>query len=129
MAVKKKVTKTANTARAAKKQPVSLASVEQTHGALPSGVDMNVMFGIKKAYKTSNLDEYRAQLKAYSSTELSAHSHDMGVIPMDPREKLVAALERKFLDTISRGLPMRVVPPVTNPDMLAFHKKFMAGDH
>ncbi len=127
MPAKKKVTKVTST-KIVKKQPVSLASVEQTHGALPSIIDMNVMFGIKKAYKTSNLDEYRAQIKAYSSTELAAHSHDMGVIPMDPKEKLIAALERKFLETISRGLPMRVIPPATNPDMLAFHKKFMAGD-
>lgn len=100
----------------------------QAHGALaPSPVNMNELFGIKSVYTARTIDEYRGQLDKYMITDLHAHAHHVGVIPLDPREKLVSVLERKFMEVQSKNLPLQFVPVKANKDMLDFHKKFMAG--
>ena len=113
-------------ARASKK--ASAAPTHETHGAVnPSFKNMDEMFGIKSVYVARSIDQYRTELEGYTATELHAHAHHVGVIPLDPREKLVSVLERKFMETQSKALPMTVVPTQANPEMLEFHKKFMSG--
>jgi hypothetical protein len=114
----------AKTATAGKKT----LPAHQAHGALPPAVNMAEMFGLKSAYTAANIDQYRKQLSSYTITDLHAHAHNVGVIPMDPKEKLISALEKKFVETKSKEQPMRVLPTNVNPGGQEFIKRFMAGE-
>ncbi len=113
--------------RAPRKKP-SETIAHQAHGAVnPTPTNMDELFGIKSVYTAKTITQYREQLDGYTVTDLHAHAHHVGVIPLDPREKLVSTLERKFLETQSRALPLKMVPTQANPAMLEAHRKFMQG--
>ncbi len=111
------------------KKASSGAPSNVVHGAQPptKPVNMNELFGIKSVYTSRTIAEYRELLDTYTVTDLRAHAHHVGVIPLDPREKLVSVLERKFMETQSKALPLQVVPTKVNPAMAEFHRQFMAG--
>lgn len=112
-----------NTANASATTPT-----HETHGAVaPSPVNMSEMFGIKSQYTAKSIENYRKELTAYSTIDLHAHAHHVGVIPLDPREKLVAVLERKFLETQSKSLPIKFFPPKVSKEGEEFIRRFMAG--
>lgn len=114
-------------AKTAKASTASLPA-HQAHGALaPSPINMEKMFGVKSVYAAQTIEAYRSEITKYSVADLHAHAHNVGVLPMDPREKLLLALERKFLEVQSRGLPIRYIPPTVTPEGQEFIKRFMAG--
>ena len=113
--------------RVSRKTP-STTVAHQTHGAVaPKVTNMNELFGIKSSYTAQTIAQYREQLNGYTVTDLHAHAHQVDVIPLDPREKLVSALERKFMEIQSKALPLQVVPVKPNKELLEFHRKFMQG--
>lgn len=113
------------TAKASKKP--SIDNLSQTHAALTPDIDMDKMFGITPLYSEKDLDEYSAKLKEMATVELQDHAHSKGVVPLDSRERLVAALERKFVEHKSQRLPQKSVPVKINPDMAEWHKKWSMG--
>lgn len=114
--------------RPKKASNASAAPAHQSHGAIaPSPVNMEKMFGIKSVYAAQDIKSYKAQLAAYAVVDLHAHAHDVGVLPMDPKEKLILALERKFLEVQSRSLPVKFIPTTVTPEGQDFIKRFMAG--
>lgn len=114
--------------KTAKASITEKAPLHQAHGAVaPTPVNMAAMFGIKSIYAAQDIDSYRVELAKYSVSDLHSHAHNVGVIPLDPREKLIVALERKFLEVQSKGLPIKYIPPTVTPEGQEFIKKFMAG--
>lgn len=114
------------TTKASKKTPS-----HETHGALPPlpQVNLDKMFNISDGYDVDSLEDYSVKLEAYTTPELHEHAHKVGIIPLDQKDKLVAALRRKFQETKAQrahGTKIRRVG--MNPALADFHKKFMAGD-
>lgn len=119
--------KPAKTARASHKKP----SAHQTHGALPPVREpMNMMkaFGIRDGYDVDTLEEYKAKLAKYTQTDLHEHAHAIGIVPLDARDKLTTALERKFVEAKLAQRPTRAIRVPTNPAMADFMRKFNAGE-
>lgn len=119
------------TKRAAKAQTVigkKTLPTHETHGALAPVFNMAEAFGLKSAYTAATIDQYRKELTGYAITDLHAHAHKVGVIPLDPKEKLIAALEKKFVETRSKEQPMRIIPPTVRPGATDVIKRFMAGE-
>lgn len=114
--------------RAKKTAATNVAPAHQAHGAqAPTPINMEKAFGIKSVYTAQTIVDYRAQIVKYSVADLHAHAHDVGVLPMDPRDKLLLALERRFLEVQSKSLPIRYIPPTVTPEGQEFIRKFMAG--
>ncbi len=110
----------------ASKKP-KIEEMSQTHGALTPDVDMAKMFNIKTPYNVNSIEEYRKQIRAFNTPDLHAHAHHVGLVPLDPRDKLYTALERKFNEVKSRALPTRLVATKINPEFAEFHRQFMQG--
>lgn len=121
------VTTAPKTVRASRKKA---APTHETHGALEPKPTLNMakMFGIRDGYKVDTLEEYRAEINAMTLTDLHEHAHTVGVVPLDPRDKLVASLERQFTQAKMNQLPPRVINVPTNPAMKDFMKKWFAGE-
>lgn len=119
-----KTTKAATT-KASKRG--SLASLSQTHGALAPTIDMDAIFNIKSPYTAKSAQEYTAQLKEMGTADLQSHAHAIGIVPLDSRERLVAALERKFSEHKIQKIPVRQIPVQINPEMAEWHKSYQAG--
>jgi len=119
----------------AAKTKVLDATQKQVHGALESrpSVNMIKLFGINDGYdNVDNIDQYRAKLQAMTVTDLHEHSHRVGIVPLDARDKLITSLEKKFLEAKMRQLPNRALKLPTradsDPEMANFMKKFQAGE-
>jgi hypothetical protein len=52
--------------------------------------------GLSK-YGTHSLEEYKGYLKSLNRSDIQAHAINIGVLPTDNHEILVARLEREFL--------------------------------
>lgn len=115
----------AKPARASRKK----VTAHQTHGALPpsSGMNMAKAFGLRDGYDVDTLDEYKAKIDDMTETDLHEHSHAMGIVPLEPRDKLMASLERKFVETKMSQRPVRQIHFKENPQMADFMKQFRAG--
>ena len=122
-------TSKAKTVRASQKKPsIPVEQLQQTHAAQPAAVDMYKLFGLKKTYDVDTPEEYSKQLESMGRTELWNHSHKVGVIPMEPLDKLITALKRKFVESKRNSIQPQVVPTRINPEFADFHKKFMRGE-
>jgi hypothetical protein len=91
-------------------------------------MNMIKAFGIRDGYTADTLEEYRAEIDKMTLTDLHDHCHVVGVVPLDPRDKLVTALERKFVQAQMNQQPVRTIHVKTNPDMAGFMKKWWAGE-
>jgi hypothetical protein len=116
----------AKAVKASKKAPT-----HETHGALPTPakpVNMIKLFGIKDGYTVDTLEDYTVQLENMLESELHDHAHVVGVVPLDPRDKLTASLKRKFTETKMAQRPPRTGKIAVNPAMAKWHKEWFAGD-
>jgi len=115
------------TVRASRKKA---APTHETHGALDPkpGMNMAKAFGIRDGYRVDTLEEYRTEINAMTLTDLHEHAHVVGVVPLDPRDKLVANLERQFVQAKMNQQPPRVIHVPTNPAYKDFMKKWFAGE-
>lgn len=112
--------------RARKQNPA-----HQTHGALPPRPEpMNMIkaFGIRDGYDVDTLDEYKGKLDKYTQTELHEHAHEIGIVPLDARDKLTKALHDKFVQAKLSQRPTRRIQVPINPKMEGFIKRFNAGE-
>jgi glutathione synthase/RimK-type ligase-like ATP-grasp enzyme len=117
---------TPKTARASRKK----TPTHQTHGALaPAREPLNMMklFGIRDGYDTDDLDTYKEQINAMSTSDLHEHSHAMGIVPLDARDKLTTSLERLFVQSKLNQRGPRTVKVKTNPALADFMAKHMAA--
>lgn len=48
-------------------------------------------------YGTNNFEEYQIYLKGLNRTDIQAHAVNIGILPTDNHEILIARLEREFL--------------------------------
>lgn len=112
--------------RASKKKNPS----HETHGALPAAPQMNMkkLFGINDGYEDDSLEDYSMRLEKMLTSELHEHAHQVGIIPLDQKDKLIASLRRKFQETKLANIGPKVVQIKTNPAMADFHKKWFAGE-
>lgn len=110
------------------KKVKKIEQLEQVHAALPPVVDMNKLFGIKDTYNAKTVEEYSNELDAMGRADLWEHSHRVGIIPMEPLDKLKTALKRKFVEVQRNSFQPRTFPTKINPKMKEFHEKFMKGD-
>lgn len=117
--------RTPKTIKASRKPKIE--ELSQAHGALDPVATMRNAFGLKDVYDVSTLDAYKAQIRSFSTPDLHAHAHKIGLVPLDPKEKLFAALERKFSEVKGRAIPASVVPVKANPEFAEFHRQFMQG--
>lgn len=121
------VTTAPKTVRASRKKA---APTHETHGALEPkpGMNMAKAFGIRDGYDVDTLEEYQAKINDMTLTDLHEHAHTVGVVPLDPRDKLVTSLERQFVQAKMNQLPPRVINVPTNPALKDFMKKWFAGE-
>ena len=115
------------TARASRKKS---APLHETHGALEPkpGMNMAKAFGIRDGYTADNLEAYKAEIAGMTLTDLHDHAHLVGVVPLDPRDKLIASLERQYVQAQMNQRPPKVIKVQTNPAMADFMKKWWAGE-
>jgi hypothetical protein len=52
--------------------------------------------GLSK-YGTNNVEEYKAYIRGLNRTDIQAHAMQIGILPTDNNEILIARLEREFL--------------------------------
>jgi len=107
------------------------APAHETHGALPAApksMNMIKAFGIKDGYDAETLEDYDSQLEKMLPSELHDHAHTVGIVPLDPRDKLIASLRRKFQETKMAQRPQRNLKVKTNPQMAGFMKQWWSGD-
>lgn len=126
----KKTTDAGTPAKTVRGSRKKAASTHETHGALEPKKEMNMIkaFGIRDGYDVDTVEEYAAKIKEMTLTDLHDHAHTVGVVPLDPREKLIATLERKFVQSKMDQKPPKVIPVKTNPAMADFMKKWWAGE-
>lgn len=105
----------------------SVNSLSQTHGALAPTFDLDEQLGIRGPYTVKNLKAYQTQLGEMGTADLQSHAHQIGVVPMDSRERLVNALERKFVEHTTSRVPVKQLPVKINPEMADWHKRYQAG--
>ncbi len=123
--------KTPKTIKASKK---SFDNLHQAHGALQPAVDMDEMFGIRSPYVTETgkdikkIEDYQEFLGEMSITDLQAHAHSMGVIPLDSKERLVNSLERKFVEYRTSKVPHTPIPVKINPKFAKFARDYHGGN-
>lgn len=110
--------------------------LKETHGALPpKPATMNMMkaFGIRDGYDTDDRGEYLRQLEGMTDTDLQDHAHTVGVVPLSPRDKLVTALERKFIETKNAQRPPRTLRFPTladkDPKWADMMKRWQQGEY
>lgn len=110
-------------------------SLKQTHGALEPQPSTNMMrlFGISDGYEgVQDLSDYRTKLEAMTLTDLHDHSHKVGIVPLDARDKLIISLERKFIEAKARQMPTKVINVKTradsDPEFAKVMKKWQAGE-
>lgn len=116
------------TTQASKKKP-TIETVQQTHAALPPAPDVNMfkLFGINDGYQdVDNIDQYRAKVENMTITDLHDHAHLVGVVPLEPRDKLIASLDKKYRETKARQIQPRSYQAPINPKMADFHRHFCA---
>ncbi len=103
----------------------------ETHGALPPAKPpMNMMkaFGIRDGYDTDNKEVYAKQIDDMTTSDLHMHAHEVGIVPLDARDKLTKSLLTKFDEVKMSYIPPRVKQVPQNPAMAGFMKKWLAGD-
>ena len=59
--------------------------------------------GLSK-YGTQNFEEYKNYLKGLNRTDIQAHAVQIGILPTDNHEILIARLEREFLRHVNSYL-------------------------
>ena len=116
-----------STTKTPKAKKPSIASLNQTHAALSPDIDMDKLFGIKSLYEEKDIQEYSAAIGEMSTVELQDHAHSKGVVPLDSRERLVASLERKFIEHKSKTMPTKPIPVQINPKMEKWYKQWAGG--
>ncbi len=83
----------------------NISDMTQTHGKVddfkPTTLDQIWGDDGFSRYKTLNEDQYREFLSEMSKTDLRAHSHKVGVVPIDNRETLEKKLMAEFLKHIN----------------------------
>lgn len=120
-------TKTKAPVKTTKASKKSLNSISQTHGALAPTFDLDEQLGIRSPYTAKDLKAYQSELAEMGTADLQGHAHQIGVVPMDSRERLVTALERKFIEHKTSRMPIKPVPVKINPEMESWHKRYQAG--
>ncbi len=104
------------------------APVHEAHGALPAKPEMNInqMFGIRAKY-ADTLADYTKFLNGLQPSALTAHAYEVGIVPVDPRDKLIASLENKYQRERLNQRPHRQIRIPTNPATADFMKQWAAG--
>lgn len=122
------------TTRASKTKKVVDSDTKQVHGAVePQPMNMMKMFGINDGYEgVEDVNQYRKKLEGMTITDLHDHSHKVGIVPLDAREKLILSLERRFLEAKARQLPNRTIKIKTradsDPEFAKFMKQWQSGE-
>ena len=52
-------------------------------------------------YRTTNAEQYKAEINKMSRADLQAHAYDLGILPVDSRAQLVDRLMKEFAQQTS----------------------------